>query len=211
MDYSLRVEIVKEHWDIPRYVCHWDFPQLGKSVLPFAAATNCDAVSISLNGKKLFTKKRADFENGLITGFVPYESGVIEAEGMIGGKVVCRNRLTSAGLAVRLEFDEPEITVHNDEYMMLTVRAKDADGNAVFRESTKVRFLAVGGAEIVGVDNGDMLSHEPYRSDEIHMFRGVASVAVRLDASEKRARITAYADGMQCGECVICISQRDDA
>ena len=48
---------------------------------------------------------------------------------------------------------------------------------------------------------------EPYKSDDTNMLLGVASVAIRHDPFAGRARITAYADGMQCGECVISMSK----
>lgn len=55
MDYSLPDEGTKEHWDYPRYVSHWEFPQFKKTVIPYMIATNCEQVEIQVNEKEFLS------------------------------------------------------------------------------------------------------------------------------------------------------------
>ncbi len=204
LDGSLRDAGVKEHWDMPNYVTHWDFPQYTKAVVPFAIATNCDKVTVRVNGNALFSRRPAEYPNGIVTGCLPYLKGEVAVEGERDGQKVCSHVVFTAGLAVQLAFAEPQIALADEEEhtLLLKVRALDENGTPVFRESALVRFIVEGDAVITGVENGDIMSHEPYSAQEIHLFRGRADVAVRVHGA-KRVKVSAFADGMYSAECVI--------
>lgn len=92
MDYSLQDEGVKEHWDAPRYASHWNFPQFNKAIIPYMIATNCEEVTIELNGKHFYVKKPSSYPNRMITGYLPYIPGTVT--GMYHGCVSTVIRLT---------------------------------------------------------------------------------------------------------------------
>jgi beta-galactosidase len=80
-------------------------------------------------------------------GYVP---GTVTVRGLINGKEVCQ---------------------YNEGYEKLfTVRAKDLEGIPVFRKSAMVVFSVTGPAELVGVDNGDLCSCEPYENNGMYRF-----------------------------------------
>lgn len=209
MDYSIPDEGVKEHWDAPRYVSHWEFPQFRKTVIPFMIASNCDMVELYVNEKQFLQKRPSECPNRMITGFVPYLPGKVTVYGYKNGLKVCEHILKTPGIAVRLQFEEEEYklpVVKEDETYtrMFKVRVYDAEGNAVFREARKVQFIVEGAAEILAVDNGDIKGEEPYQNDRIHLFRGRASVAVRFHGNAGVVKLSAYADGMFAGTALIC-------
>ena len=95
--------------------------------------------------------------------------GTVTVIGMNGGKEVFRQVVETPGIAVRLAFEqeEQEITLPRADtdreenqpqpYRMLCkVRAFDAEGCPVFRESAKVTVVVEGPARLIGVDNGDI-------------------------------------------------------
>ncbi|WP_168120042.1 glycoside hydrolase family 2 TIM barrel-domain containing protein [Paenibacillus sp. HB172176] len=198
MDYSLQDEVVKEHWDAPRYASHWDFPQFNKTVIPYMIATNCEEVTLDVNGKQFYVKQPASFPNRMITGFLPYLPGTVTVRGFKDGEEACSYTLKTAGAAVKLRFDEEEVrlAVREGYHQLFTVRAEDAEGTSVFRESAKVTFQVEGPAEIVRVDNGDLSSSEPYDRNWMHMYRGSVSTVIRLTGEQGRVVLTAYAEGM---------------
>ena len=104
MDYSLEDEGVKEHWDTPMLADHWHFPQFHKTVIPYVIASNCEEVQLYLNGKRIYIHRPAECNNHLITGFLPYHPGKVEAIGFESGKEVCRHILKTPGMAVKLGF-----------------------------------------------------------------------------------------------------------
>ena len=205
MDYSLPDEIVKEHWDAPRYASHWHFPQFRKSVVPYMIATNCEEVGIELNDKRIYVKKPSEFPNRMITGFLPYIPGSVTVRGYINNREACSYTVKTPGPAVKLGFDGKETTLEAKEgYMKLfTVRAMDRDDTPVLRENTKVTFNITGPAEIVAVDNGDLCSGEPYCNNSMSMYLGCVSVVIRLTGEKGRVLLWAYADGMDAGNLVI--------
>lgn len=205
MDYSLADEGVKEHWDIPMYADHWQFPQFHKTVIPYMIASNCDEVALYVNRKRFYTAKPAECENRLIKGFLPYVSGEVKAVGYIEGREVCSHVTVTPGPAVKLSFEKPELRLRAQEgyELMLIVRAEDEAGNPYFRESAMVRFKTEGPAEVLAVDSGNLMSSEPYQEDFIHLYHGQAGVLIRLTGEAGRIAVNAYAEGMQSGRAVI--------
>lgn len=104
MDYSLADEGVKEHWDIPMLADHWHFPQFRKTVIPYAVMSNCEEVRLYLNGKRIYVPRPEECRNHMITGFLPYLPGTVEAVGLNAGEEVCRHRVVTPGAAVQLKF-----------------------------------------------------------------------------------------------------------
>ena len=227
LDGSLPDEGVKEHWDSPSYVTHWEFPWLQRAVIPFRIATNCEQVRIILNegriaedGKTSLEKEYSlrpakEYQSGLVKGYLPWMPGTVTVIGMNGGKEVCRQVVETPGIAVRLAFEqeEREITLSRADtdreenqpqpYRMLCkVRAFDAEGRPVFRESAKVTFVVEGPARLIGVDNGDIKSAEAPNDGSIHLYRGRADAGI-LITGPGRVKLTAYAAGIQSAGCVI--------
>lgn len=218
MDYSIPDEGAKEHWDYPRYVSHWEFPQFHKTVIPYMIATNCEEVELHVNEKRFLVPPVADFPNRAVVGYIPYLPGTVTVIGKNHGEEVCRHTVKTPQIAVKLAFEQEEQNVYleteqiweNGEairpyQVLLKVRALDQENIPVFRESGKVQFVVEGPAELVGVDNGDIQSAEPCDSDVIHLFRGKASVALRI-TGEGRVRVTAYAAGMAMAQTVVAAS-----
>lgn len=148
LDDSLQVESVKEHWALPPYVSHWNFPQTGRGVIPYMIASNCEEVSLELNGKRFYLPKPAQCPNGIITGFLPYQPGTVRAAGWRNGQEVCVHELKTSGPAVRLCFEKELMHAPAEQgfQLFMKVRALDAEDNPCFREQAYVRFQAEGGA-----------------------------------------------------------------
>jgi len=196
MDYTVADEFTKEQWDMPRYVSHWDFSEVRKSVVPFMIASNCDEVILKLNDKIMLQKNHVDFKNRIITGFIPYSEGKIEVFGMKAGAQVCSYSVKTPDKAERLEFDAYDVP-SDSGVIMLKVRAKDSKGVVCFKESGVVSFEVSGDAGILGTDNGNLSNHTPYNSSSVELYRGRASVAVKLWG---KAQIVAKAEKMKSAE-----------
>ncbi len=208
MDYSLEDEGVKDHWDIPMYAHHWHFPQFHNTVIPYMIASNCEDVKVFVNDSRIYVKRPAEYENRLITGFLPWLPGKVTVIGYNNGEEVCREEIRTPGPAVALAFEETNIFLpaSNGYQKLLSLHAVDEEGTPCFRESAKIRFRAEGPVKILAVDNGDAKSLEPYQADTIHLYHGCASVMVALTGTEGRSVIYADAEGMRSGTAVISIT-----
>lgn len=205
MDYSLQDEGVKEHWDMPIYADHWHFPQFHKAVIPYMIASNCEEVTLCLNDKQFYLPKPCDCPNRVITGFLPYQPGTVKVVGYKNGEAVCSHVTVTPGPACRLAFEQEEVTVSAEEgyELLLTVKAVDESGIPVFRESAAVNFTVEGDGRILAVDNGNLMGSETYQESSVHMYRGCASVVIRLNGGPGRTVVSAWADGLCPGRTVI--------
>lgn len=205
MDYSLGDEGVKDHWDIPPYVNHWHFPQWNNIVIPYLITTNCEEVEVHVNDSRIYVPKPEECSNHLITGFLPWIPGCVTVVGKNGNKEVCRHVTVTPGWATKLEFEQKIVHLpqQRNYQAMFLVQAVDEKGNPCFRESGRVRFYVEGPAKILGVDNGDILSHEGYQETSMHMFRGKVGVLVGLTGERGRVVIYADADGLKRASMII--------
>ena len=198
LDYSLPDEFSKEHWSVPPYEELWDYPQVGRTVLPVMAATNCDRVVIDYGPKVLILDENNRDVNGMLRGFIPYVPGVLKAVGYRDGEAVCFQNIYTPGPAAKLVFEAHAEPVPGGS-VLLTVQARDAQDHPVVRACQEVTF-SVEGAEILGTDNGDLNAHVPYTSHVMPLYRGRVSVLVRMPCSGS-VRVTAACSGMESGVC----------
>ena len=211
MDYSQMDEGVKEHWDIPMYAHHWQFNQYHKTVVPYMIATNCDYVELWLNNKPFYPARPSDSANGVIHGYLPCHMGRIEVRGFYDGQAepVAVQVVETADVASELRFDETEIRIDCDGVVdkLLTVRAVDRAGRVNYNEEATVHFAIEGDAEIVGVDNGNIMRNEPFTGQTIHLYHGVASVQIRVRADSGRVVVQAKSPGMKLGRAIIIVNE----
>lgn len=200
MDYSLKDEGVKEHWDIPIYAEHWHFPQFHRAVIPYMIASNCEEVRLFVNEKEFYLPNPSQCPNRLITGFIPYVPGRVKVVGYIQGEEVCSREVVTPDAPVELRFTEGEyVSADCGQQRLLTVRACDEHGNPYFREESLVNFEIEGNGEILAVDNGNLMGNEPYDEAFIHMYHGQASVLIKCGDIPGIIRVSAHASGMKSG------------
>lgn len=210
MDYSMADEGVKEHWDCPPYADHWHFPQFRKTVIPYMIATNCEEAALFLNGKRFWLPRPSECLNGVITGFLPWQPGCVEAVGYRDGKEACRYTVRTPGMPERLVFDTQKLVTQEAHLrggvpfrQLLTVRAVDGEGIPCIRAEAKVCFRAEGDVRLIGVDNGNICSDEPYGAECIRLYHGCASVMLELSADADRGFVYAQGDGLEGAVCEI--------
>lgn len=182
VDYTVPDEGSKWHWSTPPFADHWHFPQFAMQTIPYMISSNCEEVKLFLNGNAYLLPKPADCPNRLIMGYLPYIPGKVKVIGYIGGEAVCSHELVTPGPADRLVFEKECYAAPAEENyeILLTVRALDSEDHPVFRDSAKVHFYVEGPAEIIAVDSGDLASDESHQDNKICLYRGQASVLLRL-------------------------------
>ena len=161
--------------------------------------TNAEEVELFLNGRSLGVEKlHADASP--ITFKVPFEAGSLKAVAKSGGKVVARDELRTAGKAARLVFvaDSPTkpMTPDWNDVRYITATLVDEAGTRIPDSSTVVQFSATGPAEIVAVDNGSMVDHDPYQATKRKLYDGNAVSILRATGTSGRIVVTASAEGV---------------
>ncbi|SFE53704.1 beta-galactosidase [Thermophagus xiamenensis] len=207
---------------------HWNWE--GKDSVNLYTFTNCQEVELFLNGKSLgirkvpelyytkniegYTAEEYDPDNPVNTGpamhkylewTVPWEPGKIWAVSRIDGKEVARHQLITAGEPFRvvLEPDRSQINADGLDLAYLTVKVVDKKGVIVPDADHNIRFEVKGEGTIAAVGSADVLSDEPFVSNERKVFQGKALLIIRSTRTPGEIKIKAMADGLREGRVTI--------
>jgi beta-galactosidase len=207
---------------------HWTWPGREGEVIPVICYTNYDSVELFLNdrsyGVQVVSFPRYGMDPNLGWGeqdfasfarpttadlhlrwTVPYEPGVLRAVGMRDGRVVRTHEVATAGAPARIELAADRVTIAADgrDVAHLTVRVLDVADHLVPGADDPITFDIQGPGRIIGVDNGDPLSHEPFQSNQRRAFHGLCLAILQATAEPGEVQVTASAPGLAAGQVTI--------
>jgi beta-galactosidase len=131
--------------------------------------------------------------------------------------VVATDVLKTAGKPAKLVLtaDNPgtPITPEWNDVRYVTATLEDADGVRIPDSTTEVRFVVNGPAQVIGVDNGDMMDHEPFLASQRTLYDGNVCAIVRAMGTAGKVTVTAMADGVAAGSVTLTAApvEREDA
>lgn len=140
-----------------------------------------------LNGRSL-GRKRNEIDNPkkrnhILWNDIPYASGHLEALAYRDGvkTPIARHRIETTGKVSRLNVkaDNDAWTADGMDLQYVRIEAVDSKSRCVPGSDTPLTFKVEGPAEIVGVINGDMTSHEMMTGNSRSLYDGKASVILR--------------------------------
>jgi len=181
---------------------HWNWFGKEGRTLTVMCYTNCDTVELFLDGNSLGVKGFAFPRPGMSGKYgnypprakalqstadlhlawdVQYAPGVLKAIGMRAGEIIATSevRTTGAAAAIRLAADRSRIRSDRRDLAHVSVQITDAAGLVVPTANDRIYFELSGSGRILGVDNGQPDSHEPYQASERRAFNGLALVLVQ--------------------------------
>lgn len=185
-------------WTGPPFSAHWN-PMVAEgdtvSVLTF---TNCQKVSLSLNGKVLGTKQRADFPDGVIRWKVPYFKGKLVTQGVNNGKVLCQNQLVSSSepFKLRAVSSDRYIPMGSADIVKVDLEVVDKEGIRCPYAEFPVDFRLEGPAIIQAVDNGDLSSHFKFNASVINTNDGRCQIIIRTTGDKGIVKLLATSRGL---------------
>jgi beta-galactosidase len=182
---------------------HWNW-QPGKMIDIWAYYNNADEVELYLNGKSLGIQKKTG-DDLHVMWRVKYEPGTLKAISRKNGKTVLTREIHTAGVPAKIELvaDRSQIKADGKDLSFVTVKILDKDGNVVPDADNKVSFKINGEGFIASVDNGDPVSHDPFKADYRKAFHGLALAIVQAKEKAGTITFTASADGLQSGTLVL--------
>jgi beta-galactosidase len=208
---------------------HWNWQGREGEFIPVLCYTNCDTVELFLNGKSLGVQgywfPRSGMEQKYsnyparagalrttadlhLAWTVPYQPGTLKAVGVKDGKVVSAIEITTAGdpAAISLSADRSVIAADRRDVAHVTVRILDAQGRVVPDADNEVTFQIQGAGRIIGVDNGDPVSHEDFKGSHRKAFHGLCLALVQSTAKPGQILLTATSPGLRSGSITIATS-----
>lgn len=184
---------------------HWNWSN-GTSVEVWAYS-NCDTVELFLNGTSLGSKTVGNA--GHLSWNVNWAPGTLRAKGTKGGTVVY-DEVTTAGNASKVLLKPDREYIAADGKDLVYIEADIADSNNVLvpTATNTVNFSISGPGEIVGVDNGNGASIEPYKANSRKAFSGKCLVIVQPTKTSGEIVVTANSNGLSPAS--VTINSSDD-
>jgi beta-galactosidase len=211
---------------------HWNWNGKEGEFIPVLCYTNCDTVELFLNEKSLgvqgywfprsgmqesysiyptrnqATRTTADLH---LTWTVPYQPGTLKAVGIKDGKMVATEEITTTGepAAVGLAVDRKVIAADGRDVAHVIVTILDAQGRLVPIADNEVSFEIQGEGKIIGMDNGNPLSHEDYRGNRRKAFTGLCLAIVQSTGKPGPIQFTATSPGLRSSSVTITSTAAD--
>ncbi|MGN6419181.1 MAG: glycoside hydrolase family 2 TIM barrel-domain containing protein [Pseudobacter sp.] len=175
---------------------HWNWKR-GDTLDVVAYYNQADEVELFLNGKSL-GKQRKEKDNMHVKWRVPYTSGTVKAISRKAGKVVLTKEIKTAGApaALQLLADRNTIAADGKDLSYITVKLVDKKGVLIPDANQLVKFSVTGPGFIAGVDNGDPVSHEPFKADQHKLMAGMGLVILQSTGKPGLIRLSASIPGL---------------
>jgi beta-galactosidase len=162
--------------------------------------SNCEEVELVLNDKSLGAKplpRDARPRNWRTA----YAAGALVAIGRNGGQEVARDTLRTAGppRAIVLKTSRERLSPRWDDVAVIEAQVVDEKGIVVPTAANRIKFAASGPGRVVAVDNGSIVSHEPFQASERQALQGRAVAFVRASEPRGAIDVTATADELAAG------------
>jgi beta-galactosidase len=159
--------------------------------------SNCEEIELLLNGQSLGVKELP--ENAAPRNWqVDFKPGELVAIGRNDGKEAARQVLRTAGEAARIELSvsREQLGTEWDDIAIVEATVVDSSGTVVPRADDKFSFATNSAGTIIGVDNGSVVSHEPFQAAERHAFHGRCIALVRAAADTGEIVVSASAQDL---------------
>jgi beta-galactosidase len=181
--------------DVLHIFPHWNWKE--SQTIDIWAYSNADEVELFLNDKSLGVKKKQGDDLHLMWK-VPFVPGTLKAISRTAGKEVLVQEVKTAGAPAKLVVtaDRSSITADGTDLSFLTVDVVDANGTIVPGADNLVKFQVEGSGAIVGVDNGDPISHDSFKVPQRKAFHGKCLVVVQSGEKAGIIKLTASAEGI---------------
>jgi beta-galactosidase len=197
MVYACVTDRIRGRQNTLRGQAHWNWP-VGQT-FTVLAVTNCDAMTLELNGKSLERKSRDQAVQGVLSWRVPYEPGVLKAIGYEAEQAVCNFILTTTGAAhsIALIPDVTQLQASGSDICHLEFQVTDKTGQRIATAASEIRFEIQGPARLIGIGNGD-LNDTKSNQDLVHaVYQGRGLAIVQSGFEPGRVLIRAVAEGLE--------------
>ncbi|WP_281888652.1 glycoside hydrolase family 2 TIM barrel-domain containing protein [Paenibacillus sp. YYML68] len=198
---------------------HWNYsPQ---ELVVAEVYSNCDEVSLYLNGKLLATRRLEEFEDRIYKWAVPYEAGELKAVGrklgVTEGETHGETHSESVESALHtvgpvqhivLEVDKATVAAHEDSVVHVIAQLMDAAGHAITNQNVTLDFEVDGPGRVLGVDNGSSDNVQPYQSTRLTTEAGRGMMLVQgVEAGELVIRATCRSMNRVSNMCKVMVHE----
>lgn len=183
---------------------HWNLSGMeGKKVTVYGF-TNADEVELFQDGKSLGKQKNDVDAVEYQQWNTVYSPGELKAVAYKDGKVVAEDIVRTAGsaYAIKIETDDSLIKADGQDLAYLECKIIDNKGNIVPIANNILEFEIEGPAEITGIDNGNNMCVESFKSMKHSAFGGRCLAVVRTGMRSGDVVVRVKSQGLE-GDSIV--------
>ena len=175
---------------------HWNWKK--GDIVDIWAYFNADEVELFLNGKSLGVKRKEN-DDLHVMWKVPFIPGTLKAVSRSNGKEVLTKEIKTADIPAQLELIPDRINIKADgaDLSFIAVKVLDKNGVPVPYASNEIEFELKGNGKIAGVDNGDPVSHESFKTNHRKAFHGKCLVVIQSEEEAGEIYLTAISGNLK--------------
>ena len=196
-DQNIKPDYCRGRWSFPPLSSHLNHNHFKRRTVTAVIFTNCETVSLWINGKKLGSRTPKDFANGIIEWTFEYTSGEIKTAGYRGGKAVCEYCLKTAGQAKKILLVPDKTSLACFDAAHVEVNITDENGILCPNEEVQLDFTLAGDGEILGACSPDLSSSMGFTLPRTVTSGGKALVIIRAGASPGLLELNAYCETLE--------------
>ena len=183
----------------------WTWPGHEGELITVVCHTNCDFVELLRDGETQGARTLEDAPDGLISWTIPYRAGSLSVKGYRGGAVAVTGELRTAGPASRVVAvygtdaycERSFLRADGEDVIHAELTIVDAARVPVYDACHCLEITADGPAAVIGLENGDPASHEPYGTRRRSAYHGKLLVVLRSTGGAGTATVTATGEGLE--------------
>ena len=163
------------------------------------AYTNTEEVELFLNGESLGRKEAVYQEDKMIAWEVPFSSGELLVKGYDNNNnVVSEYQLATPGPAADLQIrtDKRSSSESIKEIIHIDILLTDNEGNRITNDDREVSIEIEGPAKLLGLESGDLSSHESYQAKERNTYKGQLRAYLETTVEAKAVSIKISSPGL---------------
>lgn len=178
---------------------HWNWKGSEGRAIDVWVNTNADTVELFLNKKSL--GRKVMLRNRHLQWSVPYEQGTLEAVAFKNGKrITSKVETTDTAIEVVLAPHKTTMSADGKDATVINVSLVDKQGREVPDAQNLIQFSVSGDAKIIGVGNGDPVSHEPDKfvsnNWQRSLFNGKCQVILEAGTTKDIIKFEAKSQGL---------------
>lgn len=160
---------------------HWNWVE-GDSV-NVVCFTNAEEAGLLLNDRPIGRKLLKDARQKVISWKTVYHPGVLTVKTYNAGKEVGSYALKTAGPASQLKTsaDCVALSACTQDVVHVVIDVTDAAGGIVPSADNEVEIKIEGPGKLLGLESGDLASHEDYKSNKRKVYRGKLLAYVKVE------------------------------
>lgn len=186
---------------------HWTWPGKEGAVVPVWCYSNCDDVELFLNGKSLGRRTFSTESDMHLEWRVPYAPGELKAVAhKQGAEVVAVTCTAGPAARVKLVVDQARLNAGRRDLSYVTLRIEDQNGTLVPKAANWVNLQLKGPGRILGIGNGDPLSHESFSGSQVRAFNGLALAIVTTTGAAGEIALKASSRGLAPSEVQLTVT-----